>query len=129
VEHSVGESKAPVPMTASLDTFADVYAGVIASAMARVARRDPRAVRMFEPVEVAELCCRRVPLADLLGIESDDDFVISCYAKFLDRLPARSEVDHFAHKLSTGEQSRPELITEISESEEHRRRGIRVNLV
>lgn len=116
-------------MTLTPDSFADVYAGVIASAMARVARRDPHAVRMFEPVEVAELCCRRVPVADLLSIESGDDFVISCYAKLLDRLPARAEVDHFAKKLSTGEQTRHELITEISESEEHRRRGIRVNLV
>lgn len=113
-------------MTAELEEFREIYAGVAALVTEQAARRKARRPPLRDP-SVAHLSIVEVPRAALLAIEDDEAFIASCYLVLLETGPSLRQTNARLRWLREGTKSREEVLDQIVGSEAFARRDRRVN--
>lgn len=113
-------------MTADLEEFREIYAGVAALVTEQAARRKARRPPLRDAL-AADLSIVDVPRATLLAIEDDELFIASCYLVLLETAPSLRQTSARLRWLREGSKSREEVLDQIVDSEAFARRDRRVN--
>ena len=66
--------------------------------------------------------------ADLLAIESDEEYVRNCFYKLMGRNPRDDEVENFGGRIIRGEMPREAMIKTIVESGEYKEKMINARI-
>lgn len=107
--------------------FASTYESVVRFVQGRYDEAGLRhEVPVFDSPNVAQWSLLSTPLDSLMSIDGDDEFVVACYTRLLNRLPGAPEITHYATALQEQTIARAGLIERFLESEEYAVKGVRV---